>query len=87
MPMVTHITLVITLLLSLLVNLAEAATRADQIRQAKASTVLILAINEAGRSVSLGSGFFIDRDGIIRARFEGPVTAAQIEEALRPLLA
>ncbi|HTE70379.1 MAG TPA: hypothetical protein VK942_16740, partial [Actinomycetes bacterium] len=29
----------------------------------------------------------VDRDGIIRARFEGPVTATQIEEALRPLLA
>lgn len=65
MPMVTHITLVLTLLLSLLVNPAEAATRADQIRQAKASTVLILAINDAGRSVSLGSGFFIDRDGLL----------------------
>ena len=29
----------------------------------------------------------IDRDGVIRARFEGPVTAGQIEDALRPLLA
>jgi hypothetical protein len=29
----------------------------------------------------------IDRDGVIRARYEGPVTAAQIEDALRPLLA
>jgi hypothetical protein len=29
----------------------------------------------------------VDRDGTIRARFEGPVTAAQIEAALRPLLA
>jgi hypothetical protein len=29
----------------------------------------------------------IDREGVIRARFEGPVTAAQIEDALRPLLA
>jgi hypothetical protein len=28
----------------------------------------------------------IDRDGIIRARFEGPVVASQIEEALTPLL-
>lgn len=28
----------------------------------------------------------IDRDGIIRARFEGPVTAPQIEAALQPLL-
>jgi hypothetical protein len=28
----------------------------------------------------------IDRDGIIRARFEGPVTAALIEQALKPLL-
>jgi hypothetical protein len=29
----------------------------------------------------------IDRDGVIRARHEGPVTAGQIEDALRPLLA
>ena len=29
----------------------------------------------------------IDRDRVIRARFEGPVTAAQISDALRPLLA
>ena len=29
----------------------------------------------------------VDRDGAIRARYEGPVTAAQIEDALRPLLA
>jgi hypothetical protein len=28
-----------------------------------------------------------DRDGVIRARYEGPVTAGQIEDALRPLLA
>jgi hypothetical protein len=28
----------------------------------------------------------VDRDGVIRARYEGPVTAAQIEDALRPLL-
>ena len=29
----------------------------------------------------------IDRHGIIRDRFEGPVTAAQVEQAVRPLLA
>ena len=29
----------------------------------------------------------IDRDGVIRDRSEGPVTAGQIEDALRPLLA
>jgi hypothetical protein len=28
----------------------------------------------------------IDRDGVIRARFEGPVTAVLIEQALKPLL-
>jgi hypothetical protein len=28
-----------------------------------------------------------DRNGVIRARYEGPVTAGQIEDALRPLLA
>jgi hypothetical protein len=30
--------------------------------------------------------FVIDRDGVIRASFEGPVTATLIEQALRPLL-
>jgi hypothetical protein len=29
----------------------------------------------------------VDRGGVIRARYEGPVTAGQIEDALRPLLA
>ena len=29
----------------------------------------------------------VDRDGVIRARYEGPVTADQVEDALRPLLA
>jgi hypothetical protein len=29
----------------------------------------------------------VDRDGVIRARFEGPVTSTQIEDAVRPLLA
>ncbi|HEV3465540.1 MAG TPA: thioredoxin family protein [Actinomycetota bacterium] len=29
----------------------------------------------------------VDRDGVIRARYEGPVTAGQIDTALRPLLA
>jgi hypothetical protein len=29
----------------------------------------------------------VDRDGVIRARFEGPVTSTQIEAAVRPLLA
>jgi len=29
----------------------------------------------------------IDRDGVIRARYEGPVTADQVSDALRPLLA
>jgi hypothetical protein len=29
----------------------------------------------------------VGRDGVIRARYEGPVTAGQIETALRPLLA
>jgi len=29
----------------------------------------------------------VDRDGVIQARYEGPVTADQVEDALRPLLA
>jgi hypothetical protein len=30
--------------------------------------------------------FVIDTDGVVRARFQGPCVASQIEAALRPLL-
>jgi tetratricopeptide (TPR) repeat protein len=68
--MLTITTFGLTLLLNLLVAIGmphptEAATRADLIRQAKSSTVLILAVNDATRSVSLGSGFFVNRDGLL----------------------
>ena len=44
---------------------AESASRTQLVRQAKASTVLILAVNETTHSVSLGSGFFVDGDGLL----------------------
>jgi tetratricopeptide (TPR) repeat protein len=63
-------TILVIFLFNLLLSIgspsgSEAATKADLIRQAKSSTVLILSINDATRSVSLGSGFFINRDGLL----------------------
>ena len=52
------------LLSCLLFSHAEAASRADLIRHAKAATVLIVAINDATRSISMGSGFFVTDDGL-----------------------
>jgi tetratricopeptide (TPR) repeat protein len=44
---------------------AQSASRAGWVREGKAATVLILAVNDATHSVSLGSGFFVDRDGLL----------------------
>lgn len=43
----------------------HAAERADVYRHAKAATALILAIDDASHSLSLGSGFFVDRAGLL----------------------
>jgi S1-C subfamily serine protease/lipoprotein NlpI len=48
----------------LFVSHAEAATRAELIRHAKTATVLIVAVNDAARSISMGSGFFVTDDGL-----------------------
>jgi S1-C subfamily serine protease len=48
----------------LFVSHAEAATRAELIRHAKTATVLIVAVNDAARSISMGSGFFVTDDGV-----------------------
>jgi trypsin-like peptidase len=61
--------LAFTVLLSFLVivpaSLTRAAPRADVYRQAKSGTVLVLGINDADHSLSVGSGFFVSEDGIL----------------------
>lgn len=52
----------------LLLTLAEpthAGQREDIFRQAKAATALIVAVNDADHSISLGSGFFVDAKGLL----------------------
>ena len=42
-----------------------ASPRGDLYRQAKAATALIVAVNDTTHSISLGSGFFVDHDGLL----------------------
>ena len=44
---------------------AQAGPRQDIFRRAKGATALIVAINDANRSLSFGSGFFVDADGLL----------------------
>jgi hypothetical protein len=44
---------------------AAASSTGELYRQAKAATVLIVAVNDTTRSVSIGSGFFADNDGLL----------------------
>ena len=44
---------------------AGAATKAEVYGQAKASTVLVVAIDDKTKSVSLGSGFLVNKDGLL----------------------
>jgi hypothetical protein len=44
---------------------AGAATKAEVYGQAKASTVLVVAIDDKTKSVSLGSGFLVNKDGLV----------------------
>jgi hypothetical protein len=55
---------IFVLLLTLCTN-ANAGPRGDVYRQAKAATALIVAINDTTHSISLGSGFFVDQDGLL----------------------
>ncbi len=59
---------VIRLLLVLFIVSAPTAALADQrsdvYRQAKAATVLVAAIDDASHSLSFGSGFLVDQDGL-----------------------
>ena len=44
---------------------AGAATKAEVYAHAKASTVLVVAIDDKTKSVSLGSGFLVNKDGLV----------------------
>ena len=44
---------------------AGAATKAEVYGHAKASTVLVVAIDDKSNSVSLGSGFLVNADGLV----------------------
>lgn len=57
--------LLITLLILTLPVPTHAAKRGDIFRQAKAATVLVVAVNDNTHSVSLGSGFFVSPDGFL----------------------
>ena len=58
--------LTLTILLLLAVpSVALAASRSDIYRQAKTTTALIVAVNDTTHSISLGSGFFVDQDGLL----------------------
>lgn len=59
------LSLLIALLILILPVPAHAAKRGDIFRQAKAATVLVVAVNDNAHSVSLGSGFFVNPDGLL----------------------
>ena len=44
---------------------AFASSRGELYRQAKTATALIVAVNDTTHSISLGSGFFVDHDGLL----------------------
>ncbi|MGH7230869.1 MAG: trypsin-like peptidase domain-containing protein [Nitrospiraceae bacterium] len=53
------------LLSVILVAPVHASPRAELFRHAKAATALIMAINDSTQSVSMGSGFFVNGDGLL----------------------
>ena len=59
-----HVLIAAFLLLTVL-EPAHAGQRQDIFRHAKAATVLIVGINDAAHSISLGSGFFVDASGLL----------------------
>jgi Tfp pilus assembly protein PilF len=55
-----------TVVLSLfLTTSAFANSRGEVYRQAKAATALIVAVNDTTHSISIGSGFFVDQEGLL----------------------
>ena len=59
------LTLLLSVLLMVPPTLALASSGAEVYRHAKSGTVLIIGINDADHSLSIGSGFFISEDGIL----------------------
>jgi tetratricopeptide (TPR) repeat protein len=57
--------LVMAFLLVMGAESAQGADRGEIARQAKAATALIVAVNQATHSISFGSGFFVDADGLV----------------------
>jgi hypothetical protein len=57
--------LIAAFLLLTVTELAHAGQRQDIFRHAKAATVLIVGVNDAAHSLSLGSGFFVDATGLL----------------------
>jgi Flp pilus assembly protein TadD len=57
--------LITVLLLVAVPTLAMAASRSEVYREAKEATALIVAVNDTTHSISLGSGFFVDSDGLL----------------------
>jgi len=65
-PAKVMVRLLTTVLLLLAVpTFAVAGSRTEVYRQAKGATALIVAVNDASHSISLGSGFFVDSDGLL----------------------
>ncbi len=57
--------LVASLISCVLVSPVQASPRGDLFRHAKAATALIMAINDSTQSVSMGSGFFVNNEGLL----------------------
>src|SRR2546421_3097546 len=57
--------LAIVLLSLIFSSFAFAGAHVEVYRQAKAATALVVAVNDTTHSVSLGSGFFVDPDGLL----------------------
>jgi len=59
------ITTVLLFLALIVPSNVSAGSRGELYRQAKSATALIVAVNDATHSISLGSGFFVDHDGLL----------------------
>jgi TPR repeat protein len=62
--MIPVLAIVLTAVLGV-TGLADGAPRGEVYRNAKSATALILAVNDGAQRVSLGSGFFVNADGVL----------------------